>query len=197
MIVVSKQTLFEQLAAKFKLLVLSVVVREFSPGTFTAAITVASPSRKFPSSSNEATFYGDLRTSSQDAIDSAYGEALTVLAEQWKLTIVDYNYDELLRVRKMHQRAESWSSIFEETCIRQMQRIGNMETDQRKNAGRIRDILYKYRTMLPVEFNTRNKQEGSYENSHNVPVYYAGVTPPNSPVELLSHDLIELASNLI
>lgn len=189
MVVISKQALFDQIAARFQLTVSSVIVREFRPGTFTAAITVLSPLRKFNSSSNEATFYGDLCTSSQDAVDSAHGEALTALAEQWKLTIIDYNYNELLRVRKLHQRAESWRSTFEETCIRQMQRIGNIEADQRKNANRIRDILYKYRTTLPVEFNTRSEEEESYENSYNM--------PPNGPTELLSCDLMELASNLV
>jgi hypothetical protein len=124
---IPKKLLFEHIAQELGLYVSTTDVKNMSPNTFIAPIT-ATPTHRTPAPRNKkATYDNDFTQTVDQAIESAYNDAIHNILNKGKMTLINHNHANFLKAEKEKESALSRAWVFEDTCIRHMNRLNKIE----------------------------------------------------------------------
>jgi hypothetical protein len=145
-----KKLLFEQIAQELGLYVSATDVKNMSPNTFTTSITVT-PTHTTPTPHNKkATYYSDFTQTIDEAIESAYDDAIHTILNEGKITPIDHNHANFLKGQKEKESSLSWAWIFEDTCIGHIKRLKKIEDHRRTFISNFVKLSTDYGNILPI-----------------------------------------------
>jgi hypothetical protein len=97
---IPKKLLFEHIAQKVGLYVSTTDVKNMSPNTFTTSITIT-PTHRTPAPHNKKiTYYHDFTQIVDQAIESAYNDAIHSILNEGKMILINHNHANFSKAEK-------------------------------------------------------------------------------------------------